>query len=89
MLTLGMCATVPAFADYWFQVPDASQLKYVVTGDSPRGGRCGRLCLLRSGLNRGYGSLCRVRPRPVLCIWETYEKPAPYDSHVKPALSWV
>jgi hypothetical protein len=30
---IGLGASVPALADYWFQVPDASQLKYVISVD--------------------------------------------------------
>ena len=30
----GIGASVPALADYWFYVPDASQLKYTIGADS-------------------------------------------------------
>ena len=30
---IGIGVSVPALADYWFQVPDASQLKYVISVD--------------------------------------------------------
>jgi len=30
----GIGVSVPALADYWFHVPDASQLKYIVDSDS-------------------------------------------------------
>ena len=30
----GIGLSVPALADYWFHVPDASQLKYIVGADS-------------------------------------------------------
>ena len=33
-LLSGLALSAPAFADYWFQVPDSSQLKYVVGNDS-------------------------------------------------------